>query len=102
MAALDHTGLDLQVGSIGSRTQRQKRVAHGRHRAGHAPHRRDGPCTAPAAAAVKEAVEDADGRRGAPRLGLLDDDVPLPGKRVDDKDVLDARRLERLFRLEIA
>ena len=61
-----------------------------------------GRTAAPAAAAIEEAIEDAIRRRAAARLGLLDDDFSLPGQRVDDEQILDAGRLERLLRLQIA
>ena len=100
VSVFDRPVADLEVGGV-RRCDLEEGVAHRRHRACEPAHRRDWPRSTPAAATVEEAVENADRRRAAARLGLLDDHLALPGERVDHQHLLDAGRLERLLRLEV-
>ena len=61
-----------------------------------------GAAAAPGAAAVEEGVEHADRGGAAARLGLLDDDLALPGQRVEHEHLVDAGGLEGLLGIEVA
>ncbi len=69
MRVLDEARPGDEIVGAGRLVEREEGVAHRRHAARDPLHRRDRPPAAPAAAAVEEAVEHADGRRAAARLG---------------------------------